>query len=241
MEEWISQEEPHYVEGLTAGESYTLEERKPADGYVTAESIVFTLEDTGEIQQVVMEDDVTKLEISKRDLTGGEELPGAKLIIIDEAGETVEEWISGEEPHYIERMPIGIYVLREESAPDGYFMAREIRFEVTDTPQLQQVVMEDERIPTPAPTPAPTPSPTPTPVPTPAPTSTPKPEVLSVTQEGPEEELWSNARTQDNGQEGYSILLTKEDAKRFPLGEAAVLAGAAALWITELRRRRKRF
>ena len=241
VEEWISGKEPHYVEGLTAGESYTLEERKPADGYVTAESIVFTLEDTGEIQQVVMEDDVTKLEISKRDLTGGEELPGAKLAIIDEAGETVEEWISGKEPHYIERLPIGIYVLREESAPDGYFMAREIRFEVTDTPQLQQVVMEDERIPTPAPTPASTPAPTPTPVPTPAPTSTPKPEVLSVTQEGPEEELWSNARTQDNGQEGYSILLTKEDTKRFPLGEAAVLAGAAALWITELRRRRKRF
>ena len=35
-------------------------ETKPADGYVTAESIAFTVENTAEIQKVEMKDDVTK-------------------------------------------------------------------------------------------------------------------------------------------------------------------------------------
>ena len=37
-----------------------------------------------------MEDDVTKVRISKSDITTGDEIPGAKLSIIDEAGKVVE-------------------------------------------------------------------------------------------------------------------------------------------------------
>ena len=50
-------------------------ETLPADGYVTtAESITFTVEDTGEVQKVEMKDDVTKVQISKTDISG-KELP----------------------------------------------------------------------------------------------------------------------------------------------------------------------
>ena len=42
----------------------------------------FEVKDTGEIQKASMEDDVTKVEISKTDMAG-KELPGAKLSILD--------------------------------------------------------------------------------------------------------------------------------------------------------------
>ena len=45
-----------------------------ADGYVTAESITFTVENTAEIQKHEMKDDVTKVQISKTDITGDTEL-----------------------------------------------------------------------------------------------------------------------------------------------------------------------
>ena len=44
--------EPHIIKELTAGKKYTMTETLPADGYVTAESITFTVEDTGEVQKV---------------------------------------------------------------------------------------------------------------------------------------------------------------------------------------------
>lgn len=50
---------------------------------------------------VEMKDDVTKVQISKTDISG-KELPGAKLTILDKDGKTVESWTSEEKPHYIE-------------------------------------------------------------------------------------------------------------------------------------------
>lgn len=148
IDEWVSEKEPHVIKELVVGKTYTLVETKPADGYVTAESIEFTIENTAEIQKVEMMDDVTKVEISKTDITGKKELPGATLTILDSDGNVVETWVSGSEPHYIEKLPIGTYTLREEQAPDGYLVAEDITFEVTDTAEIQKVVMKDEAVPT---------------------------------------------------------------------------------------------
>ena len=122
VDEWTSGKEPHIIKELTVGKKYTMTETLPADGYVTAESITFTVEDTGEVQKVEMKDDVTKVQISKTDISG-KELPGAKLTILDKDGKTVESWTSEEKPHYIEMLPIGEYTLLEETAPDGYLVA----------------------------------------------------------------------------------------------------------------------
>ena len=135
-----------WIEDLVVGHTYVLEETLPADGYVTAESISFTVEDTGEVQKVEMKDDITKVEISKTDISG-KELPGAKLTILDQEGNEVESWTSGEKPYYIEMLPIGKYTLHEVSAPDGYLVAEDIIFEVKDTGEIQKVVMKDERKP----------------------------------------------------------------------------------------------
>ena len=103
VDEWVSEKEPHVIKELAVGKTYTLVETKPADGYVTAESVAFTIENTAKIQKVEMKDDVTKVEISKTDITGKKELPGAKLTILDSDGNVVETWVSTGEPHYIEK------------------------------------------------------------------------------------------------------------------------------------------
>lgn len=146
IDEWVSTEKAHVIKELTVGKSYTMTETKPADGYVTAESITFTVENTAEIQKQEMKDDVTKVLISKQDIAG-KELPGAKLTILDEDGKVVESWTSTEEAHYIERLPIGKYTLREETAPEGYLVAKDVEFEVKDTAEVQKVVMVDEEKP----------------------------------------------------------------------------------------------
>lgn len=146
IEEWVSTDKAHVIKELTVGKSYTMTETKPADGYVTAESITFTVENTAEIQKQEMKDDVTKVLISKQDIAG-KELPGAKLTILDEDGKVVESWTSTEEAHYIEMLPIGKYTLREETAPEGYLVAKDVEFEVKDTAEVQKVVMVDEEKP----------------------------------------------------------------------------------------------
>ena len=143
VDSWISGKEAHIIKELVVGQKYTLTETKPADGFVTAESITFTIEDTVEAQKIEMKDDVTKVEISKTDISG-KELPGAKLTILDKDGKTVESWTSEEKPHYIEMLPIGEYTLREESAPNGYLIAEDVKFTVEDTGEIQKVVMKDE-------------------------------------------------------------------------------------------------
>ena len=143
VDEWVSGKEPHIIKELTVGREYTMTETQPADGYVTAESITFTVGNTGEVQKVEMKDDVTKVEISKTDIAG-KELPGAKLSILDKNGKVVENWTSEDKPHYIEMLPVGEYTLHEESAPDGYLVAEDVKFEVKDTGEIQKVSMEDD-------------------------------------------------------------------------------------------------
>ena len=145
VEEWISTDEPHLIRGLLVGETYTMVETKPADGYTTAESIEFKVEDTAEVQKHQMLDDVTKVEISKTDVTDSKEVPGAKLTILDKDGKVVESWVSKKDPHMVEKLPVGTYTLREEQAPDGYLVAEEVSFEVKDTGEIQKAEMKDAR------------------------------------------------------------------------------------------------
>ena len=143
VDEWVSKEEAHIIKGLIVGKKYKMTETKPADGYVTAESIEFTVENTKEVQKHQMLDDVTKVEISKKDITDSSEVPGAKLIILDKDGKKVESWTSKDKPHMVEKLPVGEYTLREEQAPDGYLIAEDVKFTVKDTGKIQKVKMKD--------------------------------------------------------------------------------------------------
>lgn len=143
VDEWVSKEEAHIIKGLIVGKKYKMTETKPADGYVTAESIEFTVENTKEVQKHQMLDDMTKVEISKKDIADSSEVPGAKLIILDKDGKKVESWTSTDKPHMVEKLPVGEYTLREEQAPDGYLIAEDVKFTVKDTGKIQKVKMKD--------------------------------------------------------------------------------------------------
>lgn len=145
VEEWVSKKEPHVVYALEPGEYVLHEEQAPTEqGYVRAEDVKFVVEETVDVQKVKMEDDHTKVSISKTDITDGKEIEGAKLQILDQDGEVVESWTTGEE-HLIEYLPVGTYTLHEEAAVDGYIVANDVEFTVEETGEIQKVKMEDER------------------------------------------------------------------------------------------------
>ena len=145
IDRWVSSDKPHYIEKLPAGE-YTLTEVKAPDGYAFAESVPFTVLPTGEVQQFEMWDDVIKVELSKKDLTTMEELPGAELTLTDKDGKEIERWVSTDKPHYIEKLPAGDYTLSEVKAPDGYAFSESVPFTVLPTGEVQQFEMRDDVI-----------------------------------------------------------------------------------------------
>ena len=56
IDEWTSGKQLHMIKNLTAGETYTLTEATAPKNYKVAESLRFTVKDTGKIQRVIMYD-----------------------------------------------------------------------------------------------------------------------------------------------------------------------------------------
>lgn len=141
-----------FTSDLPLGQYYVKEIEAPK-GYVKSDKI-FDVDASYQGDKVkVIEFDAAfenapiKVEISKTDITGEKELPGAKLSVIDADGKLVESWISeAGKTHMIERLPVGKYTLREESAPYGYKVASDVTFEVKETAEIQKVSMKDEQV-----------------------------------------------------------------------------------------------
>ena len=120
--------------------NYIIREIKAPDGYYLdapdaeitftyagAESATVTIEST-------FQNDATSFHISKRELTGDEELPGANLTIKDTDGNVVREWISGEEPVEIRGLLFDkVYTLTETNPAPGYALAEDIRFKLVQS------------------------------------------------------------------------------------------------------------
>ena len=68
IDEWTSGKQPHMIKNLTAGETYTLSEVIAPKNYKVADSIQFSVKDTGVAQQVVMYDEL--MPIIKKTKTG---------------------------------------------------------------------------------------------------------------------------------------------------------------------------
>ena len=117
--------------------------------YLTTKNILFWEWDDWKLLDdatVIMRDDITKVQISKKDLTTKEELPGAELTLTDEKGNEIDRWVSTNAPHYMERLPAGKYTLTEVTAPDGYAIAERVEFEVLPTGEVQTFEMFDDTI-----------------------------------------------------------------------------------------------
>ena len=152
---WTSTSTPKYIEGLAAG-NYTLCETQAPSGYVLAtECIKFTVKADGTVASVIMYNKkettkVTKVKISKKDITTKEELPGATLVIKDANGKEIEKWVSTNEPKYIEGLAAGNYTLCETQAPSGYVLATEcIKFTVKEDGTMSSVIMYNKKEQTP--------------------------------------------------------------------------------------------
>lgn len=91
--------------------------------------------------------DMTKVEISKQDITTGKELVGAHMVVKEKDGTIFESWISDNEPHIIKGLePNKTYELIETSSPYGFAIAQSIEFTVQDTNEIQKVEMKDELV-----------------------------------------------------------------------------------------------
>lgn len=114
VEEWVSGEEPHELTLLPG--AYTLHEEMAPDGYLVASDVAFEVVEGIPVTKVEMVDNLTRVEAWKVDAANGEPLAGATMQVVDEEGEVVEEWVSDGEPHLIEALAPGDYLLRTSCA-----------------------------------------------------------------------------------------------------------------------------
>ena len=132
VDEWVSGKEPHKIKNLVEGETYTLHEEIVADSYVKATDVVFIVTPDKETQKVVMIDKL--VEITKTDITNGNELEGAELEVIDEDGNTIDKWTSTKEPHKVKGLEEGkTYILKETTDKETQ------KIEMKDMPILKNV------------------------------------------------------------------------------------------------------
>ena len=112
----------------------------------------FTVDETtGRINDVndfrtSSEDDYTVVTLSKVEITGGPEIPGAQLEVQKPNGDVVDSWTSTDKPHIISRLMPGKYSLVERMTPNRYDQASKVDFVVKDTGEVQHVEMIDNPI-----------------------------------------------------------------------------------------------
>ena len=119
---------------------YEVEEIGVPNGYhavISANSYLFTASNVK-----------THVLVSKQDLTGSREIPGAVLQITDQENRIVEEWVSQSTPYEITGVlkPGETYTLVEKKAPEGYRSAEPVVFTVSSDGSTDHVAIKDAPI-----------------------------------------------------------------------------------------------
>lgn len=141
VEAWVSDGKTKEF-SLTPG-SYQFVETAAPRGYKVSTAISFTVTADGKVTQgatevtgnkIVMVDGYAdqSVTLSKKEVNGTQELPGASLKLFKgEApiGDPVKEWTSGTTAQTFSLQP-GVYTMQEIQAPDGYEVAENVIFKV---------------------------------------------------------------------------------------------------------------
>ena len=159
------------VGGLLHDKDYTLTEIRPANGYVTADAVVYQIKqktaEDGSISSVVsikqedgtyadqeddktvMVDEQTHIQLLKLDKKSGQALGGAKFVVTDSKGKEVMKFVTKDEAYDITgKLVVGeTYTFTEASAPSGYQLAEPVKITIKDTSKVQTVTVKDAPIP----------------------------------------------------------------------------------------------
>jgi hypothetical protein len=166
--EWTNTQEVQEVQKLEVGKIYILKEKRPVDGYVTIEEIMFSIQSNGDLTEQTSDEYntleaihyKTKVQIQLVDGVNKDPIDGIELVIKDEEGnevatlnieakdnsneentdDTVEETIED----IIEKLPVGTYTIESTKMPYGY---KKLNTNITikDEQGLQKLVIEAER------------------------------------------------------------------------------------------------
>ena len=138
------------VDEQNSGRYIIRELRAPTGYFLNDEPMGFTFTYTGAKVQVLeseRKNEGTSVFISKRQLTGDEELPGATLTIQDENGAVVRQWVSGDKPVEIRGLELNkVYTLVETIAPNGFAKAESIRFKLVQRQDENGVLLPENDV-----------------------------------------------------------------------------------------------
>lgn len=146
VDEWISNDKAHYIEGLIVGKTYTLTETIAAKDYVKATDIIFKVKNSSELETVTMKD--KQVAFSKTDITGENEIEGATITVSEkQTGKVVDEWVSEKKKHLINGLEEGkSYILSEKISPEEFVKSSDIKFTVTKEKINQKIIMKDKQV-----------------------------------------------------------------------------------------------
>ena len=114
--------------------TYEVIEVQAPEGYLLDQSVhTVELSYAGQETPVIdahldVSNDYTKIDISKVDLTGKQEVDGARLSLHGADGTEIDAWTSSDKPHRIEHLLPGTYTLREVMPPRTYDLAEDMTF-----------------------------------------------------------------------------------------------------------------
>lgn len=146
VDEWISNDKAHSIEGLIVGKTYTLTETITAKDYVKATDIIFTVKNSSELETVTMKD--KQVAFSKTAITGENEIEGATITVSEkQSGKVVDEWVSEKKKHLINGLEEGkSYILSEKISPEEFVKSSDIEFTVTKEKINQKIIMKDKQV-----------------------------------------------------------------------------------------------
>ena len=146
VDQWISTDKVHSIEGLVVGKTYTLSETVTAKDYVKATDIKFTVKNSSELETVTMKD--KQVSFTKTDVTGEKEVEGAEITVTNKVtGKVVDKWTSTKESHFINGLEEGrTYILSETVSPEEYVKSTDIEFTVSKEKVNEKVNMKDKQV-----------------------------------------------------------------------------------------------